>query len=120
MVVEDEPTLRRALCRFLRRRGCVVTSAADGIEGLTALRGREFDLVVTDLRMPGCDGLELWRSAVALRPELRGRFLFCSAESLPAALAEAAVSERFLEKPFECEQLWEEVSAGRTPPPIAS
>lgn len=88
-----------------------MTAAADGIEGLIALRGREFDLVVTDLRMPGRDGLELWRIAVALRPELRGRFLFCSAEPLPAALAEAAVSERFLEKPFEFEKLWEEVNA---------
>ncbi len=111
LVVDDDAAVRTTLCRSLRRRGCRVTAAADGDEGLAAVRSQPFDLVVTDVQMPGRDGVALWRAATALRPELRGRFLFCSAASLPGALAEAAATERFLAKPFDIEELWGAVRA---------
>jgi len=115
LVVDDDTAVRAGVCRALRRRGCRVTAAADGEEGLAALRAQAFDLIVSDVQMPSRDGVAMWRAALAARPELRGRFVFCSAGPLPGALAEAAESERFLAKPFDMEELWEAVvaAAGR-------
>lgn len=109
LVVEDDVAIRRAVCRYLRRHGCRVSSAANGVDGLEAVRQEPFDLVVTDLHMPHADGLSFWRATTRLRPELRGRFLFCTAAPLPQALEEAALTERFLSKPLELVDLWLEV-----------
>lgn len=112
--MDDDATVREMLCRLLRRRGCRVIAAADGEAGLAAVRADAVDIVVTDIHMPGRDGVALWRAAVALRPELRGRFLFCSTAPQPGALAEAA-GERFLAKPFDLEELWRAVTASTSP-----
>jgi CheY-like chemotaxis protein len=50
---------------------------------LEALRGHAFDAIITDVHMPGRGGLWLWNEALALRPELRGKFVFMSSEPLP-------------------------------------
>lgn len=104
LVVDDYAAVRRILRRYLESRGCEVTTAARAVEGLDAIRRGSFDLVVTDVDMPGGSGLDLWREATSVRPELRGRFLFCSGAAAPARLA--ATGERFLPKPFGPAELW--------------
>lgn len=111
LVVDDDHMVRTAVAHYLRRRGCRVTTAADGVEALELLRSASVDLVVTDLEMPRSDGLALWREATSLRPDLRGHFLFTSAAAAPDALAEISKGERFLPKPFRLGELWREVSA---------
>ena len=61
LVVDDDPTLRRALADRLHSWGHTTVTAADGNEGLDAARKREFDLVVLDLAMPGVPGKEVLR-----------------------------------------------------------
>src|SRR5438132_5795570 len=73
LMVDDNAAIREALARSLTRRGCRVTTAASGVEGLQALTQRSFDVVITDLNMPERGGLWLWRQALVLRPELRGQ-----------------------------------------------
>jgi len=59
-VVDDEPLVRRVLVRLLSRRGMEVESFPDGLEAyMTARNGGRFDLLVTDLLMPGMGGSEL-------------------------------------------------------------
>lgn len=70
LVVDDEPNLRRVLSAQLARDGYEVLTAEDGAAGLELLREHHFDLVITDLRMPGVDGMELLRQALAMDPEL--------------------------------------------------
>jgi two-component system NtrC family sensor kinase len=105
LVVDDHPGLRNAICAFLRRRGCVVETAADGREALERLDHARFDAVVSDLEMPVMGGETFWRSAVKLRPELRRRFVFCSGSPLPPELA-AEPEIRFIRKPFDPLALW--------------
>lgn len=110
LVVEDDAMLRRAVCRYLHRRGCRMTSAADGVTGLEALRGARIDVIVSDVQMSPRGGLWLYREATALRPELVGRFVICSSEPLPKIAISRLHAERFLLKPYAMSTLWKHVA----------
>ena len=64
LVVEDEPHVRELWCEFLRVMGCDSDQAATGVEGLDYLDRARYDLLVTDLLMPGLNG---WDLASAVR-----------------------------------------------------
>jgi two-component system, NtrC family, response regulator AtoC len=70
LVVDDEPNLRRVLGAQLSRDGYEVHAVADGEAALRILSEQYIDVVITDLRMPLLDGLELLKRALALEPEL--------------------------------------------------
>jgi len=61
LVVDDDDKVRRALVAYLAERGAVVEQARNGLEALERIRERPPDLLITDVRMPGVDGLELTR-----------------------------------------------------------
>jgi two-component system, OmpR family, response regulator MprA len=123
LMVDDNPAMREAIARSLARRGCAVTTVADAAEALASLRRQLCDVVVTDLNMPQHGGLWLWRQAVMLRPELRGRFVLIASEPLPEprSLELFLESERFLLKPLSLDALWRLVEeAMQGAPPVAS
>jgi two-component system response regulator AtoC len=70
LVVDDEPNLRRVLSALLARDDYDVATAEDGAEALDILNEHHIDMVITDLRMPKVDGMELLRRALAMDPEL--------------------------------------------------
>lgn len=70
LVVDDEPNLRRVLSAQLERDGYDVHMAEDGQRGLDLLRDNHIDLVITDLRMPKVDGMELLRRAMEIDDSL--------------------------------------------------
>jgi two-component system, NtrC family, response regulator AtoC len=70
LVVDDEPNLRRVLSAQLTRDGYDVHTAEDGEQALQLLAEHHIDLVITDLRMPKLDGMELLRRTVQLDEEL--------------------------------------------------
>ena len=111
LLVDDTVALREALARSLTRRGCRVATAGGGAPALELLRSEPFDVVVTDLNMPDRGGLWLWRQALMLRPELRGRFVLVASEPLPEQhmMALFVQTERFLLKPLPLETLWREI-----------
>jgi two-component system response regulator AtoC len=59
LVVDDEPSIRKVLQAHLSRDGHVVDAAADGAEAIDRLGNEPYDLVISDLKMPGVGGLEL-------------------------------------------------------------
>jgi two-component system, chemotaxis family, chemotaxis protein CheY len=65
LVVDDSATFRQLLCMSLARVDGItqadITEASDGEEALTKLSSTEFDMILTDIRMPRMDGLELVR-----------------------------------------------------------
>ena len=67
LVLDDDLSIRQIVALILTRAGHSVTKAADGAEGAALLRARSFDLVITDLAMPGVDGVE---TIVGLRRDL--------------------------------------------------
>ncbi len=70
LIVDDEANLRRVLAAQLGREGYEVHTAEDGEKGLALLREHHIDLVITDLRMPKVDGMEVLRQALLIDPEL--------------------------------------------------
>ncbi len=59
LIVEDEQNMVRTLAKILERRGYGTARASDGTDALRQLESDAFDLVITDLKMPGMDGMEL-------------------------------------------------------------
>jgi signal transduction histidine kinase len=70
LVVDDEALQLRALCDALRGEGYEVAGCADGDAALAALAGAQFDVLLTDLNMPGMNGIALMRQALAADPDL--------------------------------------------------
>ena len=63
LVVDDDPSLRRVLQVQLEQEGYEVAVTASAQQTLSVLQLRQFDLVITDLKMPGMSGLELLKHA---------------------------------------------------------
>lgn len=70
LAVDDEPALREMLCEVLRSTGYDATSASSGSEAMHYLRQNPYDVLLTDLMMPGMDGISLLREALTERPHL--------------------------------------------------
>ena len=75
LVVDDEVELMNALCESLADAGYETAGATSGAQGLAALDKQDFDLLLSDLMMPGMDGIELLRKALLRRsPESQVAF----------------------------------------------
>lgn len=106
LVVEDEEPLRRLQERILSRIEAEVFTAADGAEARELLQTRDVDLIVSDVRMPGESGLDLYRWVRRERPRLSRRFLFVTGDIGAPELAALAHDRPgyLLHKPFEVEE----------------
>lgn len=69
LVVDDEEASRKSLGDILRLEGYQVTALGDGQSAVDALSEEQFDLILLDLKMPGMDGLQVLKQAVALAPD---------------------------------------------------
>ncbi|MGH7299590.1 MAG: response regulator [Candidatus Rokuibacteriota bacterium] len=102
LVVDDEDNLRDVLVEVLKRDGHEVDSAADGAEGVRRAEAHRYDLVITDLRMPGLEGPALYEAVRRRYPDDPPRVIFMSAntgiEEYARFLLETG--EPALEKPF--------------------
>jgi len=65
LVADDEPLIRETARDVLQRRGCTVDVAEDGAAALEGLAGAHYDLVISDIRMPGASGYEVFAAAKA-------------------------------------------------------
>ena len=70
LLVDDDASVRRVLQFKLQKRGFAVATAADGNEALENLNTETFDLLLSDIRMPGMDGIELLERAKTIQPRL--------------------------------------------------
>jgi DNA-binding NtrC family response regulator len=69
LVADDEPGVRESLAEVLRDAGYAVQAAGDGTAALAALEERDFAVIITDLRMPGADGLSVLRRVREIAPQ---------------------------------------------------
>ncbi len=107
LTVDDSASVRMAIRIALSGAGYAVTEAGDGAEGLAALKGGRFDMVVTDLNMPRMDGLTMIRELRSL-PGCAGiPVIFVTTESDDGmkAQAKAAGATGWLVKPFQPDQI---------------
>jgi DNA-binding NtrC family response regulator len=102
LVADDKESLRELLARVLAD-GYEVTVAEDGSRALALLRSESFDVVVSDIRMPGADGLEVLKAAHAVDPHLEVILMTGFATIKNAVDAIRAGAFDYLPKPFEHE-----------------
>jgi EAL domain-containing protein (putative c-di-GMP-specific phosphodiesterase class I) len=105
LLVDDEPTLRRALGKILTLAGHQVTTAANGQEALAQIEAATFDVIVSDIRMPGMDGMSLLRAIRARDLDVPVIFLTGSPTIETALEAMEYGAFRYLVKPVEATDL---------------
>ncbi len=109
LLVEDEASIRESIAIFLEEHGLAVERAAGGGEALDALGKGEYDFVLTDLKMAGMNGVDLYKEATKKRPRLKKRFVMLTgdvfSEDMRAFFEEHGCP--CLLKPFELPQLLE-------------
>ncbi len=105
LVVDDETRMAELIQRELRDHKHSVTTAGEGETALSCLSEQEFDLVLTDLRMPGMDGLELLEKIreKAPRTEVILMTAYASAQTAVQDMKQGAFD--YLIKPFEMDEL---------------
>ncbi|MBK6421084.1 MAG: response regulator [Gemmatimonadetes bacterium] len=82
LLVDDESGIRRSVGRYLRRAGYQVTDVPSAQAALNALSTARYDVIVSDLRMPGLSGEEFFRRLEREHPEMRRRIIFTSGDML--------------------------------------
>jgi two-component system, cell cycle response regulator CpdR len=109
LLAEDDESMRRFLTAALARAGHVVIDCPDGITAFHQLQQLKFDLLLSDIVMPGIDGIELAKRAAELDPNLRIMFItgFAAVALHPAS--EAPKHAKVLSKPFHLRDIVEEV-----------
>jgi signal transduction histidine kinase len=107
LVVEDEAALGAAVAEALADAGFSVDRANDGVEALERLKGRPYDLIVCDLKMPRLDGAAFYRELESIDPSMARRVLFVTGD-VAGTDAERFLEEsgcRWLAKPFRLKDL---------------
>jgi len=105
MVLDDEPVVGERLKASLERAGLTVDAFRSSQDALAALRQERYDLLVTDLKMSGPDGMDVLREARRLHPGIKSVVItgFATMDTAEEASRSGAVV--FLPKPFKMSQL---------------
>jgi len=113
LYVEDNEVVREATADFLRQAGCEVVSAVDGRDALAKVgkEGVEFDVLITDVVMPGLSGRELADSLKKERPNLKVLFTTGYSDEVVVKYGVSGKSEAILKKPFRGAELIEKIKA---------
>lgn len=109
LLAEDDDSLRTFLAGALIKAGHEVDDFPDGEEAILALNSSIYDLLLTDIVMPGIDGVELARKAAEIYPDMRIVFItgFAAVALNPAN--QAPTKAKVLSKPFHLRELVAEV-----------
>lgn len=109
LIADDEEMIREVVSELLTPRGCEVTEAASGNEAFRLLQqGQEFDVLLTDVRMPDGDGLELIQRIYDELPQCRPDIIVCSGFSdVTTEMVRDLRITRILQKPFTMDELVE-------------
>ena len=105
LVVDDDPVIGRSFDRVLAGKGYAVVHAESGEEALSKIAAEEYDVVVTDIRMPGMDGIEVAERTRANRPWTPVVIITGYGSDDNEVRAKAAGVSEFLRKPLSPEMI---------------
>ena len=105
LVVDDEKSLREVMSIMLKRAGYEVTEAPDGEQAIGHVNKEIYDLVITDLRMPKADGMDVLKAVKSLSPDTVVLVVtaFGTADSAVEAMKQGAYD--YLTKPFQVDEV---------------
>ncbi len=105
LVIDDEPNYRLILSEIAKEEGYEVLTAESAEQAIPTIRETDLDLVITDMRMPGMDGMELLKEVKILNAELPVIMITAFGEVEKAVAAMQAGAFNYLTKPFNNEEL---------------
>jgi two-component system response regulator HydG len=105
LLVDDDELIRDSLSMAFKNKGCFIRAAESAEEGLKAIKEEQFDVIISDFRLPGINGLDFLKLATMVHPQAvhilitayRDEYLFSEAIRM-------GVTE-FLDKPFSVKAL---------------
>ncbi len=105
LVADDDEIARDVITTLLAREGFVASAVSDGLEAIERLRVEELHLVITDLKMPGADGIEVLKYAVRSNPDIAVVILtaYGTLDTTLEAIKEGAYD--YLTKPFKTREI---------------
>ncbi|NOY85844.1 MAG: sigma-54-dependent Fis family transcriptional regulator [Deltaproteobacteria bacterium] len=109
LIVDDEAVIRRGLCRVLEGRGYQVEASESGFGAIEKLQKAPFHIVITDLKMPGMDGIEVLKAIKILQPDVPVIIItgYSTVDTAVEAMKNGAFD--YISKPFTPEQIIEMV-----------
>jgi CheY-like chemotaxis protein len=121
LVVDDEPVILQLFVNLFEGRGYKVDTAVNGRDAVEQIALRGYDLIVTDVRMPEMNGIELYPKILARRPELEGRVIFITGDLGDTETARflSDTDAQTLTKPLEIREVVRVVDAALAQPSSA-
>lgn len=120
LVVDDDPVVGESFNRVLSRKGYAVITAANGDEALAKMQAERYDLVFTDLRMPGMDGLEVAEQVKARQPWIPVVIVTGYGSKPSEDRARALGVSEFLNKPLSPEMIEDSAAKALAATPVAA
>jgi CheY-like chemotaxis protein len=105
LIAEDEASVQTFVQRALEHAGHQTVTVGDGLAALAALKGDSFDLLLTDIVMPGLDGIALALKASKDHPDMKILLMTGYASERQRAHNLEALIHRVVSKPFTLEQI---------------
>ena len=105
LVVDDDPDIRGLVSRFLTAKGFVCETASDGNKALDMSDNINFDAVITDIKMPGMDGITLTKELIKRHPGISVMVMTGFTEEYSEEDAVYAGARDFITKPFNLSEL---------------
>jgi two-component system cell cycle response regulator CpdR len=109
LLAEDDESLRRFLAAALAKAGHQVSDFGDGTQAFACLKDVRFDLLLTDIVMPGMDGIELAKRAAEMDSRLKIMFITGFAAVALHPSSRAPKQAKVLSKPFHLREIVQEV-----------
>ena len=105
LLVDDDEQIRDSLRMVFSTKGCFIKTAETAEQGLKALEEQKFDIIISDLRLPGIDGLRFLRFATMIQPEPAKLLITAYKDDHVLSEAERIGISEFIEKPFSFDAL---------------
>lgn len=107
LLVDDDEQIRDSLRMVFATKGCFIKTAETAEEGLKALEEQKFDIIISDFRLPGIDGLRFLRFVALIQPEPAKLLITAYKDDHVLSEAERIGVNEFIEKPFSVKTLTE-------------
>ncbi|MCX6583259.1 MAG: sigma-54 dependent transcriptional regulator [Candidatus Aminicenantes bacterium] len=105
LVIDDDPSIRNMLAIVLKKSGFQVTCTESGKTSLEKLKKESFDLIISDIKMPDIDGIELLKKIKTISPEIPVIMITAFASANDAVEAMKLGAEDYVTKPFSLDEL---------------
>jgi DNA-binding NtrC family response regulator len=110
LLIDDNKAIRTVIQMAFGKKGCLLKAVESAEEGLRVLENEKFDVIISDLRLPGINGVEFFKQAIVSHPNTVRVLISAYGSEMVVREAFEIGVHAFLEKPFTLTELLEQVT----------